>query len=105
MIQLPFFRAKVHNETFLSDGTVSISFAGVELARKIFSDLRDKNVLLIGAGKTAELAAFHFQENGVKNIHVVNRTLARAEELADKYGPRFAPPTILREMAASGEAF
>ena len=81
-------KKKVHNDTFLSDGTVSISFAGVELARKIFSDLADKNVLLIGAGKTAELAAFHFQENGVKNIHVANRTLARAEELAQKLGGR-----------------
>ena len=79
-------KKRVHNETFLSDGTVSVSFAGVELARKIFSDLADKNVLLIGAGKTAELAAFHFQENGVKNINVANRTLARAEELADKLG-------------------
>ncbi|MCK5371647.1 MAG: glutamyl-tRNA reductase, partial [Cyclobacteriaceae bacterium] len=58
-------KKKVHNETFLSDGTVSISFAGVELARKIFSDLTNKNVLLVGAGKTAELAAYHFRENGV----------------------------------------
>jgi len=77
-------KKKVHNETFLTDGTVSISFAGVELARKIFNDLSDKNVLMIGAGKTAELAAYHFQENGVKNINVVNRTFARAEELAEK---------------------
>ncbi|MCG8306015.1 MAG: glutamyl-tRNA reductase [Cytophagales bacterium] len=77
-------KKKVHNETFLSDGTVSISFAGVELARKIFSDLTDKNVLLIGAGKTAELAAYHFRENGVKNIHVANRTLERAKALAEK---------------------
>lgn len=77
-------KKKVHNETFLTDGTVSISFAGVELARKIFSDLSDKNVLMIGAGKTAELAAYHFQENGVKNINVVNRTFSRAEELAEK---------------------
>ena len=77
-------KKKVHNETFLSDGTVSISFAGVELARKIFNDLTDKKVLLIGAGKTAELAAYHFQENGVKNINVANRTLTRAEELAKK---------------------
>jgi len=77
-------KKKVHNETFLTDGTVSISFAGVELARKIFNDLSNKNVLMIGAGKTAELAAYHFQENGVKNINVVNRTFARAEELAEK---------------------
>ena len=79
-------KKKVHNDTFLSDGTVSISFAGVELARKIFSDLTNKTVLLVGAGKTAELAAYHFQENGVKNINVVNRTFERAEELAEKFG-------------------
>ena len=78
-------KKKVHNETFLSDGTVSISFAGVELARKIFSDLTNKNVLLVGAGKTAELAAYHFRENGVKNINVVNRTFERAQELAEKF--------------------
>jgi len=78
-------KKKVHNETFLSDGTISISFAGVELARKIFSNLKDKKVLLIGAGKTAELAAYHFKENGVENIYVVNRTFERAEELANKF--------------------
>jgi len=79
-------KKRVHNETFLSDGTVSISFAGVELARKIFSDLSTKNVLMIGAGKTAELAAYHFQENGVQNINVVNRTYSRAVDLAEKLG-------------------
>jgi glutamyl-tRNA reductase len=78
-------KKKVHNDTFLSDGTVSVSFAGVELARKIFSDLSEKKVLLIGAGKTAELAAYHFQENGVKNINVINRTFERAKDLADKF--------------------
>ncbi len=77
-------KKKVHNETFLSDGTVSVSFAGVELARKIFSDLSDKKILLIGAGKTAELAAYHFQENGVKHINVANRTMENATELAKK---------------------
>lgn len=91
-------KKKVHNETFLSDGTVSVSFAGVELARKIFSDLSDKNVLLIGAGKTAELAAFHFQENGVKNINVVNRTFANAEELAAKLNGNAYPLDQLADV-------
>ncbi len=77
-------KKKVHNDTFLSDGTVSVSFAGVELARKIFSHLDDKSVLLVGAGKTAELAAYHFQESGAKNINVVNRTYENAVELANK---------------------
>lgn len=75
-------KRKVHNDTFLSDGTVSVSFAGVELARKIFSDLTNKEVLLIGAGKTAELAAYHFMEKNVKQINVANRTLAKAEKMA-----------------------
>jgi glutamyl-tRNA reductase len=79
-------KKKVHNETFLSDGTVSVSFAGVELARKIFSNLENKSVVLIGAGKTAELAAYHFQESGVNRIHVVNRTYQKAVELAEKFG-------------------
>lgn len=79
-------KRKIRNETFLSDGTVSVSFAGVELARKIFSDLTDKRILLVGAGKTAELAAVHFLENNVKAINVANRTLSKAEELAEKFG-------------------
>ena len=78
-------KKRVRNETFLCDGTVSISFAGVELARKIFSTLKDKEILVIGAGKTAELAAFHFMENEMKNIHVVNRTFTKARDLADMY--------------------
>lgn len=78
-------KKKIRNETFLSDGTVSVSFAGVELARKIFSDLSEKEILLIGAGKTAELAAYHFMENGIRNIHVVNRTYKNAKKLAETY--------------------
>jgi glutamyl-tRNA reductase len=77
-------KKKVFNNTFLYDGTVSVSFAGVELARKIFTDLTNKNILLIGAGKTAELAAFHFKENGVSNISIVNRTFENAQQLAEK---------------------
>ena len=79
-------KKRVRNETFLSDGTVSVSFAGVELARKIFGDLTDKRILLVGAGKTAELAAIHFLENNVQSINVANRTLSKAEELAEKLG-------------------
>ncbi len=75
-------KRKVYNDTFLSDGTVSVSFAGVELARKIFSDLTDKEVLLIGAGKTAELAAYHFKEKSVRQINVANRTLSKAKKMA-----------------------
>ena len=91
-------KKKVHNETFLTDGTVSVSFAGVELARKIFNDLSKKSILVIGAGKTAELAAFHFQENGVKNIRVVNRTHQRAVELAEKLSGTASPIEDLQNV-------
>ncbi len=76
---------RIRNETFLSNGAVSVSFAGVELARKIFSDLSGKRVLLIGAGETAELAALHFLDKGVSKVHIANRTLSKAEALAEKF--------------------
>jgi glutamyl-tRNA reductase len=75
----------VRNKTYLTDGAVSIAFAGVELARKIFSTLQNKTVLLIGAGETAELVALHFLKRDVKKIIVANRTLAKAETLAGKF--------------------
>jgi glutamyl-tRNA reductase len=96
-------KKKVHNETFLTDGTVSVSFAGVELARKIFSDLDKKSILVVGAGKTAELAAFHFQENGVKNIRVVNRTYQRAQELAEKLTGTASPMEDLQNALAGAD--
>lgn len=76
---------KIRTETFLTEGAMSISFAGVELARKIFSKLDDKQVLLIGAGDTAELAATHFVERGIDGIYIANRSIEKAEELAEKY--------------------
>lgn len=76
---------KIRSETFLTDGAVSVSFAGVELARKIFTSLEGKKALLVGAGETAELAALHFLDKGVKQITIANRTAAKAEELAEKF--------------------
>lgn len=84
-------KKKVFNNTFLYDGTVSISFAGVELARKIFTDFSNKKILMIGAGKTAELAAFHFKENGVKDISIVNRTFENAQRLAQELNGKAYP--------------
>ncbi|TFG96222.1 MAG: glutamyl-tRNA reductase [Calditrichales bacterium] len=92
----------VRKETFLSDGAVSVSFAGVELARKIYSDLTDKEVLLIGAGETAELAAVHFLNKGVRKIHITNRTFSKAQTLAKKLNGQAHPlesmDDILRQV-------
>ena len=83
LLHRSFFVAKrVRTETRLGNSAVSISYAAVELAKKIFDDLSSKKVMLIGAGEMAELAVRHLVTNGVKDIVVINRTLERAVELA-----------------------
>jgi glutamyl-tRNA reductase len=76
---------RVRTETCIGSCAVSVSYAAVELARKIFGGLRDKSVLLIGAGEMAELAAEHFLRQGVRRMVVANRTLERAMELAARF--------------------
>ena len=79
---------KVRTESMIATYAVSISFAAVELAKKIFDDLRDKVVMLIGSGEMSELAARHLMNNGVKEILIANRTRERAEKLAHEFGGR-----------------
>jgi len=76
---------RVRKETGIGDNAVSISYAAVELAGKIFSDLSTKSVMLIGAGEMAELAVEHLLSNDVKEIIVANRTFENAVNLADKF--------------------
>jgi glutamyl-tRNA reductase len=73
---------KVRTETEIARHAVSVSFAAVELAKKIFAGLDCKAVLLVGAGKMSELAARHLIEHGAFPLYVANRTWARAQELA-----------------------
>ncbi len=76
---------RVRNETAIASNAVSVSFAAVELARKIFDSLENKTVMLIGAGEMCELAAKHFVNNGVSKVLVTNRTFSRAEKLAKEF--------------------
>jgi glutamyl-tRNA reductase len=76
---------RIRTETGIASHAVSIAFAAVELAKKIFQDLAGKKVLLIGAGEMAELAAEHLLHNRVKKIIIANRTLERAMDLARKW--------------------
>lgn len=76
---------RVRTETGVSDAAVSISYAAVELAKKIFYDLSGKTILLIGAGEMAELAARHLMSHGVASITVANRTFERAVEMAESF--------------------
>lgn len=76
---------RVRTETKIASSAVSVAFAAVELARKIFEDLSDKTVLLIGAGEMCELAAKHFLNNGAQGVMVTNRTYERAVKLAEEF--------------------
>jgi len=76
---------RVRTETGISDAAVSISYAAVELAKKIFHELTGRKVLLIGAGEMAELAARHLLGNGVSDLSVANRTFGRAVEVAEEF--------------------
>lgn len=73
---------RIRTETAIGSHAVSISYAAVELAKKIFGDLQEKRAMLVGAGEMAELAANHLKAHGVKEIVVANRTLERAVDLA-----------------------
>jgi len=76
---------RVRTETDIGQSAVSISYAAVELAREIFGSLKERKVLLIGAGKMSELAARHLHRSGASNISVTNRTRERAEEIAQVF--------------------
>jgi len=82
---------RVRTETAIASNAVSVSFAAVELARKIFDRLDNKGVMIIGAGEMCELAARHFVTNGVSRVLVTNRTFARAEKLAAEFNGKAVP--------------
>jgi glutamyl-tRNA reductase len=79
---------RVRTETRIAENAVSISFAAVELAKKIFTDLSERAFMLLGAGEMAELAARHLITNGVKEVLVANRTYERACDLAQEFNGR-----------------
>jgi glutamyl-tRNA reductase len=79
---------RVRTETEICEAAVSISYAAVELAKKIFRVLEGKKVLLIGAGEMAELAAKHLMAHGVSSMVVANRTFERAVEVAGLFKAR-----------------
>ncbi|KQO01324.1 glutamyl-tRNA reductase [Paenibacillus sp. Leaf72] len=76
---------RAHSETTIGESAVSVSYAAVELGKRIFGQFSKKTVMLIGAGETGELTAKHLYANGADRVIVVNRTYERAVQLADKF--------------------
>ncbi len=77
---------RAHTETSIGESAVSVSYAAVELGKRIFGQFNKKTVMVIGAGETGELTAKHLYANGAERVIVVNRTVERAIALADKFG-------------------
>lgn len=85
--QKAFFVAKrVRTETGIAENAVSMSYAAVALGREIFDSLAGRQVLLVGAGKMAGLAARHLRASGVSSVRVVSRTMQNAQNLANEVG-------------------
>ena len=80
-----FVAKKVRTETGIGDHAVSISYAAIELGKKIFGDLEGKRIMLIGAGEMAELAVEHLIRNRAGTITVANRTFSRGVELSQRF--------------------
>jgi glutamyl-tRNA reductase len=83
---------RVRTETALGSGAVSVSFAAVSLAKKIFGDLGGRNVLVVGAGEMGKLTALHMKSQGVHGITIVSRTMAHAARTAEAIGGASAAP-------------
>jgi glutamyl-tRNA reductase len=73
---------RVRSETGIGQMAVSVSYAAVELARKIFGSLSGRTIMIVGAGKMSELAARHLRRSGASHVFVTNRTHERAVEMA-----------------------
>jgi glutamyl-tRNA reductase len=94
---------RVRTETSLGEGAVSVSFAAVALARKIFGRLQGRRVLVVGAGEISKLTAQHLRAHGVGEIVITSRTAAHAEALADAVAGRPVPWAELTRALGSAD--
>ncbi len=82
---------RIRTETEIGKGPVSVAFAGVKLAERIFGKLRGHSALILGAGATGEQVAGHLRDRGITRLHVANRSPERARELATRVGADVVP--------------
>jgi glutamyl-tRNA reductase len=94
---------RARSETAIGRNAVSVSHVAVELARKIFGGLRERAVLLVGAGKMSQLAARQMVRDGARASVLGGRTFEKAEQLAAALGGRAAPFEALRQELARAD--
>lgn len=86
---------QVRSHVAIGENPVSVAYAAVNIAKRIFADLSKANVLLIGSGQTIELAGLHLFESGVKRLTIANRSLEKARKLAEQF---YANPITLADI-------
>jgi glutamyl-tRNA reductase len=94
---------RVRSETGLGEGAVSVSYAAIALAKKIFGDLKGLDVLILGAGEMAKLTGVHLQAQKVKQLTIASRTLSTAEMLARELNGRAVPWTSLGDALTAAD--
>lgn len=94
---------KVRTDTAIGSSPVSVAFTAVRLAHQIFGDLKTQTVLLIGAGETIELTARHLHNQGVNNIIIANRSIDRAQQLAEHFNARAIHLSELNQYLAEAD--
>lgn len=99
------FAKRAHHETAIGEFAVSISYAAVQLAKKICGNIENKHVVIYGAGEMGELAVKNLIGAGVKNITVVNRTFSRAEQLANTFNAKALSIDELEDALLSADIF
>lgn len=77
---------EIRTSTAIGSNAVSVAYAAVTLSKSIFSDIAKQTVLLVGAGETIELTCRHLYRQGVRKMIIANRTMSRADGLADEFG-------------------
>jgi glutamyl-tRNA reductase len=94
---------RVRAETALSEGAVSVSYAAVSLARKIFGNLKGRTVLVLGAGEMGKLTAIHMQAQGIARLIIMSRTSAHSATLAQAIGGTAMPWESLPDALAEAD--
>ena len=77
---------QVRTDTAIGENAVSVAYAGVSLAKRVFASLSEQTALLIGAGETIELVARHLKRGDIGHIIIANRSVDKAQKLADEFG-------------------
>ncbi|WP_411841925.1 glutamyl-tRNA reductase [Salinicoccus sp. HZC-1] len=92
-----------HSETDISKNAISISYSAVELAKKIYSNVKENKVLVVGAGEMAEQSLLNLTSNGINKVTVINRSQDKAEVLAQRFNGESVPFEKLEEELAKAD--